>query len=135
MVSRHFDKNKIIEFWIVSSNDDYETMLAMYDSKRFSWSLFIGHLVIEKLLKAYYVKVKEKYPPYLHNLIRLANDSGIELSEHLKYQLTTITAFNLNSRYDDYKRSFQKKCTPDFTEKWIHTIQEIRTWMLELIRE
>ena len=67
--------------------------------------------------------------------IAISNDSGIELSEDLKYQLTTITVFNLNSRYDDYRRTFQQKCTPDFTEKWIQTIEEIRSWMLQQIRE
>jgi HEPN domain-containing protein len=48
-----FNKEKIINYWVESANEDYETMLAMYDSKRLSWTLFVGHLVIEKLLKAY----------------------------------------------------------------------------------
>ena len=50
MDNKDFNKNKLIEYWIAGSDDDYETMIVMFDSKRFSWSLFIGHLMIEKLL-------------------------------------------------------------------------------------
>jgi lipocalin len=72
MENKDFNKNKLIEYWITGSDDDYETMIAMFKSKRYSWSLFIGHLMIEKLLKAYYVKVKSDYPPLIHNLLTLA---------------------------------------------------------------
>lgn len=29
----------------------------MHKSKRYNWALFAGHLMIEKLLKAYYTKL------------------------------------------------------------------------------
>lgn len=134
MKEEQFDTQKIINFWIAGSDDDFETMLAMLDAKKFSWSLFLGHLVIEKLLKAYFVKINKEFPPYVHNLLRLAIDSKIEISDDLKYKLTTISAFNLNARYDDYKRSFQAKCTPEFTFEWIANIKDLRLWILEQIR-
>ncbi|NMA69670.1 MAG: HEPN domain-containing protein, partial [Desulfitobacterium sp.] len=46
----------IIRFWKDSSEKDYSTMLNLFNSKDYHWSLFLGHLVIEKLLKALYVK-------------------------------------------------------------------------------
>jgi len=81
MDKQQFDKEKIIDHWVRNSNDDYDTMIAMFDSKRYSWSLFLGHLVLEKLLKAYFVKVNDEYPPYIHNLLRLATGAKIEISE------------------------------------------------------
>ena len=75
------DKDKIINYWIEGSDDDYETMIAMYDSKKYSWSLFIGHLMIEKLLKAYFVKVNSDYPPFIHNLYRLAEKANIDFKQ------------------------------------------------------
>lgn len=129
MDNEDFNKDKLIEYWITGSDDDYETMIAMFDSKRFSWALFIGHLMIEKLLKAYYVKVKSDYPPFIHNLLRLAEKAEMSLTDDIKKQLVTITAFNINARYDDYKMSFKKKCTPEFTEEWIDKLKELRTWM------
>lgn len=42
MDNKEFNKEKLIEYWIDGSEDDYETMLTMFESKRYSWSLFIG---------------------------------------------------------------------------------------------
>lgn len=130
-----FDKERLIDFWIECSNDDFETMLVMYDSGRYSWALFIGHIVIEKLLKAYYIKKHGQHPPYIHNLLRLAVLNGFDINERLKNQLVTITAFNINARYDDYKRSFQMISTPDYTGKWMLIIKELRLWIIEQIKE
>lgn len=47
------NKVKIIKYWVEGSDDDFKTMIAMLETKRYSWALFIGHLMIEKLLKAY----------------------------------------------------------------------------------
>lgn len=134
MNKKQFNKQKIIDYWVAGSDDDYDTMIAMYDTHRYSWSLFLGHLIIEKLLKAYFVKVNGDYPPFTHNLIKLANASGIELSKELKINLTTITAFNLNTRYDDYKRSFYKRCTPAYTLDWVNRIKKTRLWIKEQIK-
>lgn len=135
MNENEFDKQKIVDLWIEGSEDDFETMNAVLNAKKYSWSLFIGHLVLEKLMKAYFVKVNGDYPPFVHNLLRLAIDSKIEINEDLKFKLTTISAFNLNARYDDYKRSFQTKCTPEYTFEWIENIKELRKWILEQIRQ
>lgn len=135
MENKDLNKDKLIKYWIDGSDDDYETMIAMFDSKRFSWSLFIGHLMIEKLLKAYYVKVKSDYPPFIHNLLRLAEKSDLKLTDDKKEQLVTITAFNINARYDDYKMSFKKQCTPEFTTEWIDKLKELRQWIKTLISQ
>ncbi|MCE7064401.1 HEPN domain-containing protein [Dyadobacter sp. CY326] len=130
-----FDKQKVIEHWIKSSDDDFDTMAAMLDSKRYAWSLFVGHLMIEKLLKALFVKVNNEFPPFTHNLLRLAEKSGVELNEEKKLFLVSVTAFNINGRYDDYKMSFQKTCTLEFTTKWIEHLKENRLWIKNLIKQ
>ena len=66
MDNTNFDTAKIIQFWIDSSDEDYETMITLYESKRFSWSMFLGHLMIEKLLKALYSSLHNDYPPYIY---------------------------------------------------------------------
>lgn len=135
MDNKRIDKEKLIKYWIDSSDDDYDTMIDMFKSKRFSWSLFIGHLMIEKLLKAFYVYAKSDYPPYIHNLLRLAEKANLKLDINQKEQLVTITAFNINTRYDDYKMSFKQRCTPDFTTEWIAKLKELRTWIKQLIKQ
>jgi len=37
MESVKFDKDKIIKYWVESSDDDFDAMVAMYENKRYSW--------------------------------------------------------------------------------------------------
>ncbi|MBL1212846.1 MAG: HEPN domain-containing protein [Ignavibacteriae bacterium] len=111
------DKEKTINHWISTSDKDFETMLHLYESKDFHWCLFVGHIVIEKLIKAGVVKSTGKHAPFTHDLRRLAKLSQVEFTtEHLVW-LDTITTFNLNVRYDSYKEAFYKKCTSEFTSE------------------
>lgn len=133
MGKKEIDIEKLIKYWIETSDDDFETMMAMFETKRFSWSLFVGHLMIEKLLKAYYVKSKQDFPPFIHNLLRLAELAEIKITEEQKVFFITVTAFNINARYDDYKLSFQKMCSLEYTTKWINELKTQRLWIKELI--
>jgi HEPN domain-containing protein len=121
----------IILFWIKMSDNDFDTMIDLLKAKRYNWSLFIGHLVIEKLLKACFVKHHAQHPPLIHDLLKLALKSNLELSEKQKLNLDTITTFNINARYDDYKLAFFKKCTKAYTTQWIKNITDFRQWIKE----
>lgn len=123
------DTEKIASYWIQSSDNDFETMNHLFRSKDYHWSLFIGHLVIEKLLKAYFVNNKNEYPPFIHDLRRLSEAANLILTEEQKLFFDTVTRFNISARYDDYKLKFYKMCTRDFAKTWIKKIKEYRTWI------
>ena len=63
---------RFVKHWIESSDRDFKTMQNLYKSKDYCWALFIGHLVIEKLLKAFYIKNKQEHPIPIHDLTRIA---------------------------------------------------------------
>ncbi|HNX07907.1 MAG TPA: HEPN domain-containing protein [Bacteroidales bacterium] len=129
----NIDIEKIKKHWIDTSDEDYQTMLVLFGSKSFSWSLFLGHISVEKLLKAYYVSKNKNHAPYTHNLYRLAELSGIELTDEYADWLDEISAFNLNARYDDYKREFFSICTEEYTKEWIEKIKIIRLWIKQML--
>lgn len=58
-------------------------MIKNYESKQYTWALFIGHLVLEKLLKGIYAKLHEDKPylPKIHNLNILAEKCELQLDE------------------------------------------------------
>lgn len=122
-------KEEVIQFWIDSSDKDFYTMLHLYESGDYMWSLFIGHLVVEKLLKAFYIHQKDDNYPMVHNLLRIAEKAGIELNEDQQLFFSEVTGFNINARYDDYKQSFFKKCTKEYALSWIEKIKEQRLWI------
>ena len=98
----------------------------LYNFKDYHWSIFIGHIVIERLLKAVVVQETNYYATFSHDLRRLVKLSKIKFNDEYFAWLDTITTFNLNARYDSYKQAFYKKCTSDFTAKWISNIKELR---------
>lgn len=94
---------------------------------------FLGHLVIEKLLKAYYVKTVDADYPRIHNLVEIAFKAQLVLSTDQKETLVEITTFNLRARYPDYKNRFKRKADLLFAEKYVLKIEELRQWLLEKI--
>ena len=135
MEQNKFDRDILIKYWTESSDDDFDTMIMLFENKKNSWALFVGHLLIEKLLKALYVQINNDYPPFIHNLLRLAEKCKLKMTEEQKLFFVTVTAFNINSRYDDYKKSFYEKCTSEFTIKWIEEIKLNRQWIKKQIEQ
>ncbi len=97
-------------------------------------ALLIGHLVLEKLLKACYVKTTEEHAPRVHDLLRLANLCQLEFDDEMADKLDAITTFNINARYPDLKQAFYKKCTEEFTSKNIMKIEEVRAWLNDILQ-
>lgn len=129
------EKKDIVKYWKETSDRDYETMIHLFQSKDFHWSLFIGHLVIEKLLKAIFVINNDHniVPPKTHDLLLLAKKAGIETNDEINDMLDFVTTFNINARYPDYKQEFYRKCTMKFTQDAINKIKELRQWLLSMI--
>jgi HEPN domain-containing protein len=127
-------KNEIIAYWLESSELNHASMHNMFANKEYVWSLFVGHLCIEKLLKACYVKEIDIIVPRIHDLYKLAMRCNLEMTEEQMDSLQYVTLFNIEARYEQYKREFHKKCTKDFTVHNIKKIEGLRIWLLEKIR-
>jgi len=132
-MTNDLDIQGIIDYWVEGSNEDYKTMLDLFHTKNYGWALFVGHLVIEKLLKAYYTKIHKSYPPMLHDLRRIGEKAGIVFDESRLITVETISQFNIRVRYDDYKRNFYKHCTQEYTATWIENIKELRLWIKTML--
>ena len=63
----------------------------------------------------------------------LAEKIQLELTKEQKISLDTITKFNLEARYDDYKESFRQNCTNEYTAQQIKNIKEVREWLKNLL--
>lgn len=81
MADEHFNKALVSRHWVETSDQDFETLLHLYNSKDYHWALFIGHLVIEKLLKAAVVGKLNQHAPFTHDLRRLAKISTLAFKQ------------------------------------------------------
>lgn len=113
-----------LQYWLDSAKNDEEAAQKLFDSGKYDWSLFLRHLVIEKLLKAIITKNNKEVPP-IHDLKTLSKNTNLELSQEEINQLIEITSFNISARYDDYKRSFYYKATQEYASIWTIICQNL----------
>ena len=124
-----------IKYWIESAKHDLETANTLFESHKYDWCLFIGHLVLEKALKAAFVKNNSgKIPPKIHNLVRLAELARIELNDEQLVFLDEVNDFNLEVRYPDFRNEFHNLCTNEFTEHYFSRIKEFYKWLISRIQ-
>lgn len=124
-----------IQHWLDSADDDLDTAEKLFAVEKYDWCLFIGHLVLEKALKAHYVHDNEnQMPPRIHNLLKLAKETRLVLTEEQALFLNEVSDFNLEVRYPQYKREFREKCTREFCETRFTRIKEYHQWLTSQIR-
>lgn len=119
----------MIKYWVRSAEEDLKTAKSLFRTKRYSHCLFFCHLFIEKILKALATKKIGKPAPYGHNLLRLAEMSGLKFLTKQLDLLDEINTFNIEARYNDYKFQFHKKATKKYTQKYFDKAEKIYLWL------
>lgn len=128
------EREDIVKYWVESSDSDFQVMESLFSNGHYTWALFIGHLVIEKLLKAFHVKKVDSNYPRIHNLAEIAQKASLELTQEQKIVMAELTTFNLRARYPDYKNRFYKKADHQYAETHLIKIREMRKWLQEKIK-
>ncbi|MEW6086943.1 MAG: HEPN domain-containing protein [bacterium] len=121
--------NKQIDYWKETAQRDWKTALGLFKIKRYDACLFFCHLTLEKILKGLVVKQTNHPSPFIHDLEKLAFLSKLKLTEQQIQDLRTISTFNIAARYDNIKLAFYKKCTKNFTEKYLLTTKKLYLWL------
>lgn len=94
------------------------TAQSLYETRHYDWCLFMWQLVLEKSLKAL-ILTRGLEMKYVHDLVRLASLASLPLDQDQITDLTQITDFNIEARYDDFKRELYLKANVAFTDIWV----------------
>ncbi|MBM4401812.1 MAG: HEPN domain-containing protein [Candidatus Cloacimonetes bacterium] len=119
----------LIGYWEKTAAQDIKVAEDNFKLEHYNYALFFCHLFLERILKALYTKRKQKLPPPIHNLTKIAKDAGVEMDEKLRADLDEITTFNVAARYDNVKLAFYKKATREFAKKYMKRAKEIYLWL------
>lgn len=95
------DLDKQIRNWVEDSGEDLEVASELIGRGRSRHGLFFAHLAMEKALKAVVCRRTRDIAPPIHNLVRLAEVAGVELSQEQVDLLADVSAFNIETRYPD----------------------------------
>jgi len=121
-------------YWLKSAEMDLKSSRNFFQSREYAWSLFVGHLAIEKLLKSFHAKLIDSKVPYKHNLVLLAQKCQIRLTEKQLEFLDELSSFNIGIRYPDARFQFRKKCTKAFAERRLKKIRELAVFLKSKIQ-
>jgi HEPN domain-containing protein len=126
-------KNDAVRLWQESAERNVKVAEDSLKLKHYDWALFFYQLVLEKVFKSLVIKKTNKAPPPIHDLVRLAEAAGVELSLEQKKDLEEITTFNVEARYDVVKLAFYRKTRKkDYTDKWIKKCRQYYQWLKSL---
>jgi HEPN domain-containing protein len=126
------DKKGHIRYWVESSKDDLKTVEALLKGKRYVHAMFFGHLYLEKISKAVWVKDNESnHPPRIHNINRILQQTKTVLKQEEMEFVDLLNEFQLEGRYPDYVNSISKSCTSKLTKEYIKRIKEIGKCVLK----
>lgn len=120
-----------VEYWTSTAEYDIKTAEAIQETKRFLYVGFMCHLVIEKMLKAHFVKINDTIPPYTHNLQYISEKSGLfnELPEEYKDFLDTLQPLNIRARYPADRDELYKLLTEERCQLLIEKTKEMMIWI------
>ena len=118
-------------YWVEMSDYDFDTAKAMLETKRYLYVGFMCHQVIEKILKAYWAKVKEEAPLKIHSLSRLAEKTGIDrlMAEPQLDFIDILEPLNIEARYPSYKDRLMKSLTAESCKELLRRTDELRLWI------
>lgn len=121
-----------IIWWKEDALRSWNTAVFNKEGKQYVFSLFAFHLCIEKLLKAVWIKDNQQpYPPRIHDLSIIYNQTDLELPNGWYDYLGTINEWNIEGRYPDYKLKIYKRASADYLEEHVAKLLILKSLLLE----
>lgn len=118
-----------IKYWVDLADYDLETAKVMLDSGRYIYVLFMCQQAIEKILKAHVVRTTQKFPPRLHNLVRLLELSELILDEENKKFLEKLNYYYISSRYPEDRKELAKEVNKQLAREYYNNSEELFKWL------
>ena len=120
---------KDIHYWIGIARYDLITASALLKTRRYVYVLFMCQQCLEKILKAMVILETKKFPPRIHNLIRLAEAAGIGRDKIDFEFLDKLSFYYIESRYPDEHMRLYKQVTKRLTESYYNNTRGIYRWL------
>ncbi|MFH1051682.1 MAG: HEPN domain-containing protein [bacterium] len=125
------EKEEQIEYWLEIAEYDYKTAVVMHKSKRYLYVGFMCHQVIEKAFKALYVHNKSETPPFIHNLLNIAELAGFYklISDEHKDFVDELLPLNIEARYPVRKEQLYNRIDKSYSKYLLTKTDELFLWI------
>lgn len=120
---------KVPEEWFRQADYDMDTADAMFESRRYIYTVFMCHLAVEKALKGLYQKRLNETPPKIHNLVYLVEKLNLKPPDDLYEIIFSLNRVSIPTRYPDnidkMKKEYSRRNTAGFVKKG----RGVLTWL------
>lgn len=127
--------DRITTQWLERAEYDLGSAETLFKSGRHLYVAFMCQQCIEKAIKAE-IASKGKTPPYLHNLLRLAETASLMdiLDENQRLLLADLNPYYIKARYGEYKDSLSKICDAGKAAQFIRETKGFFSWLKARIK-
>lgn len=101
----------------------------MLTSGRYLYVLFCSQQALEKRLKAIYVETTRAFPPRTHDLLKLAQNAGIDLSKDRDLFLRTLTKYYIGTRYPEEISILGEEVNEGMASQALSQTKEFLEWL------
>jgi len=122
-----------VKHWVALADNDLVAAHGMIRMKQNLYAGFICQQAVEKIIKGYFIKVKDEIHPYIHDLLKLVKLAGLSemLSDEQKVFLDELNPLYIEARYADYKRKMAQHMTDETTQRILTQTKEFVQWIKE----
>jgi len=117
---------KQIDYWINGAEDDIITANLLIQERRTLHGLFFCHLVIEKAIKAHFVKITKEVAPRSHNLVYLSEKAELDFDDETQLFIGILMKYQLQGRYPDYSPNLPNQSRVD---EYFNKTKELLQWL------
>jgi HEPN domain-containing protein len=120
-----------VKYWTELSDYDVETAEVMLKNKRYLYVGFMCHQTIEKIFKAYFVRLKNETAPYTHALSYLAKKGEFYdlFSEEQRDFIDMLEPLNIETRYPSYKERLFRSLTDAKCTEILNNTKQLQQWI------
>ncbi|MBI5740627.1 MAG: HEPN domain-containing protein [Nitrospirae bacterium] len=126
---------KLAEEWFAQAGYDFKTAEAMFNARRYIYTVFMCHLSIEKALKGLLTQRLNNTPPKVHNLIYLIERTGITPPENLMEFVIQLNKVSVPTRYPEELKVLIKDYSRQRTNDILKSTGRLLRWLKKELKK
>ena len=127
----------IVKSWFDIAAEDISAAEWMHKGGKWLYVAFECHQALEKMIKAYWIAVRDDDPPMLHNHERLLTGCGLytKLSEEQLHFLEQMHPMYIAGRYPQYKQQIAATLNEKASQHFLDQTKQFQQWILQKYSE
>ena len=122
-----------VNHWVCIADKDISVSELLIKNGHYLHAGFMCQQAVEKIIKGYFIKVKDEVHPHIHNLIKLVERADLfeKLSKEQIAFLDELNPLYIEARYDSYKNEIAETLTDERLESILKRTKEFVQWIKE----